>query len=86
MDQISFTTVAQVFLELVREQFSGEILIEDTNGHHKLIAELLLEKLHEVSFQYAFMEEEENEEGIHAPRFEYYILSYITLCLHSDYF
>jgi len=63
MDQISFTTVATVFQELVKERFPGE-KIEVRTDQHRQIAELLLEKLHEISFQYVFMEEAENYSGI----------------------
>jgi len=63
MDQISFNTVAIVFQELVKERFPDEKK-EDRTDQHIQIAELLFEKLHEISFQYVFMEEAENYPGI----------------------
>jgi len=63
MDQISYNTVAQIFQELVKEQYPDEEVGVRTDQHTQ-IAELLLEKLHEISFQCVFMEEAENDHGI----------------------
>jgi len=62
MDQISFSTVAKVFQDLIAEQFPDETVQEITE-EHKQIAQLLVEKLQEISFQYTFVEESDNEKG-----------------------
>jgi len=62
MDQISFLTVAKEFQNLIAEEFPDDV-IEEITSEHKQIAQLLLEKFHEVTFNYLFIDESENEEG-----------------------
>ena len=53
--------IAKAFTKLIALQFEEDD--EEPNEEHFQIAEVLIEKLQEVTYEYLFIDEEENVEG-----------------------